>query len=261
MLRAYLTDAKRCYIHAHRTVRTQCARCKTPYCDECLETRTGGVFARVVEQDEKHPEPLFCARCVEELEILQAQDEFRHRPLWQRLIPSEAAVRRAAIYTVVAALILVPLGFAARSVASTTLSPEELARFKIGSAGGFQSVEGTNFLNTVYGAKFIRATAASQPEHQPSRLIDTWTASEVPAWRSQDATLPVDLVFELPNTLKVNKLILRPHPDEPPATWVKDFELLVSTKSASDGFQSVVRRSLTVEDTSLAELELYYQKK
>jgi hypothetical protein len=248
VLRAYLTDAKRCYIHAHRTVRTLCARCKTPYCDECLETRTEGIFARIVEQDEKHPEPLFCARCVEELEILEAQEALRHRPLWQRLIASEATLRRAAIYTVVAAVILVPLGIAARSVASTTLSPEELARFKVGAAGGFQSVEGTNFLSTVYGGKYIRATAPSQPDHTPTRLIDTWVTAEVPGWRSQDATLPVDMVFELPNTLKVSKAILRPQPDEPPATWVKDFDVLVSTKSADDGFQSVRRGSVGVDD-------------
>ena len=248
MLRAYLTDTKRCYIHAHRSVDTQCARCKTPYCGECLERRSDGAFVRVVEQDEKHPEPLFCTRCVEELEILGAEEAFRHRPLWQRLIPSEATVRRTAIYAAVAAVILVPLGFAVRSVASTTLSPEELARFKIGSMGGFQSMEGTNFLSTVYGGKYVRATAPAQPEHAPTRLIDTWVTPEVPGWRSQDAALPLDLVFELPNTLKVSKVILRPQPDEPAATWVKDFEILVSTKSASEGFQPTARGSFTVEE-------------
>ena len=248
MLRAYLTDAKRCYIHAHRTVRTQCARCKTPYCDECLETRTDGIFARVAQEDEKNPEPLFCARCIEELEILEAQEAFRHRPLLQRLIPSEATLRRTAVYAVVAALILVPLGFAARGVASTTLSPEELARFKVGALGGFQSAEGTNFLSTVYGGKYIRATAPSQPDHTPTRLIDTWVTPEVPGWRSLDATLPMDMVFELPNTLRVSKVIVRPQPDDSPATWVKDFEVLVSTKSPNDGFQSVLRGSVSVDD-------------
>jgi hypothetical protein len=252
VLRAYLVDTKRCYLHAHRTVHTQCARCKTPYCDECLTRRTDGIFANVVAQDEKHPEPLFCARCIEELEALGQIEAQRHRPWWQRIQPSRAALNRAAIYLVVAAVILVPIAFAARSAANTPLSPEELARVKIGLTGGFQSVEGTNFLSSVYGGTFVRANAPSQPNHDPTRLIDTWTTPDVPGWRSQAASFPQEMVFQLPATLKIDKVILRPQPDEPTDTWVKDFEVLVSTKSANDGFASVTGGSLTVEEARKA---------
>jgi hypothetical protein len=252
VLRAYLTDAKRCYIHAHRTVQTQCARCKTPYCDECLTERTDGIFADIVAKDERQPDPLFCARCVEELEALGELEAFRHRPWWQRIRPGRATLNRAAIYLVVAAAILVPIGFAARSAASTTLSPEELARVKVGLTGSFQSVEGTNFLSTVYGGTFVRANAPAAPGHDGSRLIDTWIIPDVPGWRSQSASFPQELVFQLPEALKMNKVILRPQPDEPPETWVKDFEVLVSSKSATDGFTSATRGSLSVEQARRA---------
>ncbi len=252
MLRAYLTETKRCYLHAHRTVHTLCARCKTPYCDECLTTRTDGVFADVVARDEKRPAPSFCARCVEELEALELVAALRRRPWWQRLRPSRAALNRAAIYLAVAAVIAVPLTFAARSMANTPISPDELARIKIGLVGGFQSVEGTNFASNVYGGRFIRASAPSGPNHDPSRLIDTWVTPDVPGWHSQDATLPQELVFQLPAVLKANKVILRPQPNEPPETWVKDFEVLVSTQSATEGFTSVARGSLSIEQARLA---------
>src|SRR5439155_18666812 len=107
------------------------------------------------------------------------------------------------------------------------------------------------------------------------------------------------MLFELPATLKIDKVILRPQPDEPVETWAKSFEVLVSTQSANGGFTSAVRGSLTVEQarqaidpaspdqprfefpettarfvmlrvlsnqgsadyTSLSELEVYWQKK
>ncbi len=247
MLRAYLTDQKRCYLHAHRTVTTACARCRTPYCDECLSTRTDGLFAQVVARDERHPPPLFCARCVEEVEALAALEAERKRPFWQRWRPTRAGLHRAAIYAAVITAVLVPIILVSRNLATTPLTPEEFARFKFGLMGGFQTQEGTNFLNTVYGGRFIRASAPSAPGRDPSRLIDTWANVEVPGWRSQDAQFPQELVFALPRQLLVNKVILLPHPLDPAETWVNEFEVLVSTQSAESGFTPVLRGALSLE--------------
>lgn len=252
MLRAYLTDTKRCYLHAHRAVHTQCARCKTPYCDECLTRHDDGIFATIVARDEKRPEPLFCDRCVEEIEALELVAAQRRRPWWQRLRPSRATTNRAAIYVAVIAVILVPLSFAARSMARTTLSPDDLARVKVGLLGGFQTVEGTNFASSVYGGRFVRAGAPSRPNHDPARLIDTWVTPDVPGWRSQDASFPQEMVFELPSAVTIDKIILRPQPDEPVETWAKDFEVLVTTKSSTGDFTSVIRGSLSVEQARRA---------
>lgn len=246
MLRAYLTEDKRCYNHPHRIVRTACARCKTPYCDECLTTRSDGLFAAIVAKDEKNPPPLFCPRCVEEVEALEVIEAERHRPLRQRLRPTAAGTKRAAIYVAVITALMVPVIIGVRSMASTTLTPEDFARIKIGLVGSFQTPEGTDFLSSVYGGRYIRASASSQPNHQPTRLIDTWAKADVPGWRSMNATFPIDLVFELPGTLRINKVILLPHPTEPDETWVKDYDVLVSTEGPDKGFTLAASGTLDV---------------
>jgi hypothetical protein len=247
VLRALLTESKRCYDHPHRIVQTACARCRTPYCDECLTTRRDGLFARIVAQDERAPAPLFCERCVGEVEALQALEAERKRPLRQRLRPTRAGVHRAAVYVAVVAVLLVPMALLVRNLAATTLTPEELARFKIGLLGTFQTAEGTNFVSQVYGGSFLRASSPAQAGRDPSRLIDTWATPATPGWRSLDASVPQELVFALPRPLKVNKVILRPQPDEPPETWVKDFEVLVSSVSADGGFERVVAGSVDLQ--------------
>ena len=109
MLRAHLTEEKRCYNHPHRIVVTACARCRTPLCDECLTTHTEDVFARLVAKDERRPPPLFCARCVDELLAVSAAEAERRRPLHQRLRPTRAGLQRASIYLAVIAVIMVPM--------------------------------------------------------------------------------------------------------------------------------------------------------
>jgi F5/8 type C domain len=239
MLRAHLTEEKRCYNHPHRIVRTACARCRLGWCDECLTTRTEPVFARVVAGDERHPPPLFCARCIEELEAVGAAEAERHRPLHQRLRPTRAGLQRAAAYLAVLMVIAVPMTIAVRNVASTTLTPEEVARFAIGLRGTFQTAEGTDFLSEPFGGRFISATYPARPNYPHTRLIDTFANATVPGWRSLDTSAPQEMVFLLPTQLAVNKVILRPQPAEPEATWVKEFEVLVSTEGPDRGFTSV----------------------
>jgi hypothetical protein len=213
-----------------------------------LTTRTEEIFARIVASDERNPPPLFCARCVEELEALGEVEAARRRPWWQRARPGRAGLRRAAIYAAVISVFLVPMAIAVRNVATTPLTPEEMARFLIAMRGTFQTAEGTDFLAEPFGGRFIRASHPAQSNNGPHRLLDTWANANVPAWRSADASLPQELVFALPEELAVNKVILRPHPTEPEATWVRDFEVLVSTSGPDRGFASVGRWTLDAEE-------------
>ena len=235
MLRAHLTETKHCYQHPHRVVKTACARCKTPYCDECLETRDNGLFARIVAKDERKPAPMFCERCVDEIEALTALEAERKRPLHQRLRPTRDGLRRTAIYAAVIAAVTIPMFFAVRSMSETTITPEELARIKIGLSGGYLSPEGVNLLADAFGGKFVRASAASQPGHEPARLIDSYAQPEVPGWRSATSSVPIELVFRLDQRTRFNMLVLKPHPSEPPETNIKELELLVS-ESPDGGF-------------------------
>lgn len=238
MLRAQLSETKHCYAHPHRVVKTTCARCKTPFCDECLETRDEGLFGRIVAKDERRPAPLFCERCTGEVEALIEIEAERKRPLHQRLRPTRGGLRRAAIWLAVIAGISVPMMFAVRTMSQTTITPEEMARIKIGLSGGFLAPEGVNLMGEAFGGTFVRATAPAQPGFEPTRLIDSWAQNEVPAWRSQNATLPLDLVFQLQQRTRFNTLLLKPHPGEPVETSVKDFDLLVS-ENPDSGFIKV----------------------
>ena len=284
MLRAHLSETKHCYVHPHRVVKTSCARCKTPYCDECLETRDDGLFGRIVAKDERRPAPLFCERCTGEVEALIEIEAERRRPLYQRLRPTWAGLRRAAIWVAVIAGISVPMMFAVRAMSQTVITPEELARIKIGLSGGFLAPEGVNLLSEAFGGTFVRATAPAQPGFEATRLIDSWSQNEVPAWRSQTAALPIDLVFQLQQRTRFNTLSLKPHPAEPVETGVKEFELLVSespdgvfTRVASGRMSTGAELRLPVGDVttrnvmlrvrstqgtapyaSLAELEVLY---
>ncbi|HEU5318494.1 MAG TPA: discoidin domain-containing protein [Chloroflexota bacterium] len=284
MLRAHLDETKHCYLHPHRVVATQCARCKTPYCDECLETRDTGLFARIVAKDERNPPPLFCSRCAGEVEALEAMEAERRRPLYQRLRPTRDGLRRAAIWAAVLAVIGVPMSFAVRNMAETTITPEELGRIKLALSGGFLAPEGINFVGEAFQGRFVRATAASQRAHEPTRLLDSWAQPEVPGWRSADGKVPIDLVFELQQVIRFNAIVLKAQPGEPPETWVRDVELHVAggadgpftrvyagrmapSSELRDNFPDatgrfVLLRVLSTQGNapyvSLAELELYY---
>ena len=266
MLRAQLTETKHCYVHPHRVVKTTCARCKTPYCDECLETRNDGLFARIVAKDERRPMPIFCPRCIDEVETLTALQAERKRPLHQRLRPTRDGIRRAAIWLAVIATITVPMLFAVRTMSETTITPEELARIKIGLSGGYLAPEGVNLLAEAFGGRFIRASTPAQPGHEPSRLIDSYAQPEVPGWRSATSSLPLDLVFQLEQRTRFNTLVLKPHPSEPAETNIKDFDLLVSenaegafTKVASGAMSPGAELRLPVGDVSARNVMLRVQ--
>ena len=244
MLRAHLSETKHCYLHPHRAVKTTCARCKTPFCDDCLETRDDGLFARIVAKDERQPAPLFCERCVDEVESLTAMEAERRRPLHQRLRPTRDGLHRAAIWLAVIATITTPMFFAVRSMSETTITPEELARIKIGLSGGYLAPEGVNLLADAFGGKFVRASAPSQVGHEPARLIDSYAQPEVHGWRSANASVPVDLLFQLEQKTRFNTVSLKPHPSEPPETGVKAFELHVA-ESADGGFTRVASGTMS----------------
>ena len=149
------------------------------------------------------------------------------RPWWQRLRPTRDGVRRVAMVTMVVSAIGLPIGYLVRDIVETPISPEDFARIAIGMRGTFAGPEGTNYLNVVFGGTFLRASSASVPGHEPSRLIDTWATARVPGWRTQAAP-PVELIFALPDQTVANRLILRPHPSDPPDTWVHSFEVSFS---------------------------------
>ncbi|HEV2126515.1 MAG TPA: hypothetical protein VGW38_27470, partial [Chloroflexota bacterium] len=242
-MRAHLTGIRYCYLHSHRVVKTACARCKTPYCDECLNTRDTGLFAKIVARDDTPLPPLFCDRCVGEVEALEMVEAARRRPLYQRLRPTRVAMWRAGIWLLVLTVMGVPMSLAVRDMAQTVITPEELGRIKLALSRGYLGAEGINLVGDTFHGRVIHATARSQPGHEPTRLIDGWAVPEVPAWRSADAALPTDLAFALGQRAQFNTVLLHAHSSEPPETLIRDYEIHVSD-DPDRGFRMVASGSM-----------------
>ena len=160
------------------------------------------------------------------------------RPWWIRWRPTRDGARRISIVALVVGLIALPVGYLVRDIVETPISPEEFARIAIAMRGTFAGPDGTNYLSTVFGTTYVRASAPSSPGHEPTKLIDTWATARVPSWRTT-ASLPIELVFALPDQTVANRVILRPHPSDPPSSWARAFQVSFSTTSP-DGPWTVV---------------------
>lgn len=219
MLRAHLGARKRCYNHPHRETLLTCDRCKTPYCEDCLVQYDG---ARM------------CAVCIQELEAAKAaQLTFRERVV--------QSIRSLGTTLIVAAVVVAVLGgvfFLVRPYFDRPITPEEMARFRYAIAGSFETEEGVNVSSTVLGARVVSATSAAEG-YPAKQLINEYTGPGITPWRSADATFPQEIVVEFQDVSGVSKVILRNNPDEPPETYVKAFEVLLSTEGPDTGYKSV----------------------
>src|SRR5919204_15729 len=118
----------------------------------------------------------------------------------------------------VVGVLAVPGSYVVRNLMSTPITPEEFARFRYAAAGTFDTPEGVNTLSTVLGGKVLSATSAQEgfPER---RLIDEYVGTGFPGWRSADATMPQEVVFETSQPTRIEKVILTQQPNEPPQSF------------------------------------------
>lgn len=254
-----------CVNHPHRFVATKCSRCRTPFCGDCLRPPPsspsgsdhwgsrghGEATSPATPGDHSDNGRLIdanadgnCVRCADQLHQLELARLLRRRPWWVRLRPTREDLRSYAVVAGILTVIATPVLLLVREMAETQLAPEEFARIAIALRGGFAGPDGTNYMNSVFGGAYLRASVASATGHQPSRLIDTWATVRVPGWRSAGGALPVELDFVLPNDLTVNRVILRPHPGEPQSTWVRAFRLEVSKTSPEGPYSLLVAGEL-----------------
>ena len=255
MLRGFTLEEVRCYDHPHRVVETRCARCGTPYCPACLvqvppENQPPPPRRWPWHRDVPEPVPPdagYCQPCADELQRQAEADRAAKRPLWQRRPTRGTAVLWLTV-TAILVVILVPAYWVAGYITQDALTSEEVARISVGLRGGFRSLEGVNILSVVYTAKFLHTNAASQPEHGPELLIDTYWQSNVPGWRSAGAQFPIDLAFQAANRASMGKLILRVRPGTPPESWPREFELLVSDEGPDTGYQVVLQATFSREE-------------
>ncbi len=222
MIRANLEARHQCHLHPHRPATEYCQRCRRPLCDECKH-QYGDL-------------DVICETCRNELEMA---DQMRLTPR-ERVLQSLISLRNTIIGIVVFAGLFGGGFFILRDNLDIELTPEELARFRYAMTGNFTTEEGINATTTVLGAVVVNATS-ERTDHDAGRLIDEYHGPNFEGWRSADVSFPQEIVVQLTDRLTPDKVILSNHPTEPVDSYVKDFEVLLSTESPDGPWQSVGR--------------------
>jgi len=225
MLRAAAETRLRCVDHPHRRATRQCSHCKQGYCDECA--------ARMGDRT-------ICERCQTELE---EKHRIEHPPVEERVRRFTLSLRNTAILLVILGLLAIPGSYAVRNLTQTPITPEEFARFRYAMAGTFETQEGTNITSTVLGAKVVSATS-EQPGYEAKRLIDEYVGEGYGGYRTADSTFPQEVVIEAGQRSRVEKVTFQQQPNEPPETWTREVEVLVSVQSPDGPYESIGRFTL-----------------
>jgi len=226
MIRAASDVRQRCFNHPHRRATRQCPRCKRGMCEQCAGERGEGQL---------------CELCQSEVE---ERERIEHPPMEERVRRAGHSLRNMLIGLAVVAVLAVPGYFVVKNLMATPISPEEFARFRYAAAGSFDTPEGTMVISTVLGGKVLSATSA-QEGYPEKRLIDEYVGTGFPGWRSTDATVPQEIVIEPGQPTRVEKVILTQQPNEPPETFVREFEVQVATDSPDGPWRSVGRWTLS----------------
>ena len=228
MAKILLREQYACYNHPHRKTTDRCDRCGTVFCEECLTAR-----------GERH----FCHRCTTQYDAIQAR---RQRPLRQKLMDF-APKRSSVIFTLAFFIFIVAVGgIFGRQLASITLEPEEAARVARAFRGTLQTTEGLNLVEAVVGGQVLAASSEQVvDDHVAKRLVDGWTGTIVADWRSENATLPQEIVLGIEREVLAggqayaNAITLQASEQSPPETWPQEFRVFVSTESADGPWEEV----------------------
>ncbi|MBI2940644.1 MAG: hypothetical protein HYY04_09425 [Chloroflexi bacterium] len=221
MLKIHLEAKKRCYNHTHRLGERVCSRCKLSLCDECIGSYEGAEV---------------CTACQRELEAAKA------------LIPTFGERVRGSALSLVRGIIilavLVGIGAAVflflRPRLDKPLTPEEWARLRYAASGSFETPDGIHVTSPILDGSVVRVTSEA-PGYEAKNLINEFWMAGWPGWLSADAELPQEIVVRPRDATVVEKVLLANHPEEPEASWVKDFEVLVSNERPDAGWVSVGR--------------------
>jgi hypothetical protein len=226
MLKANLEQRFRCVNHPHRPGERMCARCKTRFCAECFPATDPTAI---------------CDKCANEVADIELE---RHPPMEVRVERAKSTVRTWLVGLLVIAVLAVPGFFVVRNLMDNQLTPEELARFRYAMAGSFETPEGLMVYSTVLGGRVVSATSEAPPNNA-ARLIDEYWGDGFVGWHSAGATFPQEIVIEAPNPSTIQKVIFAQSPLDPPATYVRAVEVLISNVSPTEDFVSAGRFELT----------------
>ncbi len=187
--------------------------------------------ARVGVQQERWDAP-HQARVRERQEELAAKiaDQARPTPrnFWRRLTSSRS-LTTLLVFTGLLALGVVPAVLALRQTNEEGIAPEVIRRIQI----GLQQIsdldgEGFDLIEIVNGGELLSISSTSQGDYGPTRLHDGQFHPQFTAWRSAGLDLPLEATFRVRFRTPLQKVVIWNHPDEPQASYIREFEVLAS---------------------------------
>ena len=150
------------------------------------------------------------------------------RNLW-RFLTSSRMLTSVLIFGVLAAAGIFPAVLALRTTQLNGIEPEVIRRIQVGlQQGSNLDGEGFDLLELVNGGEMLAITSTAEGDHGPKRLQDGLFDPQFTAWRSAGPDYPLTAIFQVRFRTPVRKVIIWNHPDEPKASYIREFEVLAS---------------------------------
>lgn len=167
-----------------------------------------------------------------ERESRAAEIVARHRPtprnIWRGLTSSRT-LTSFLIFGLLLSAGVIPAVLALRTTQEEGIEPELVRRIQVGlQQGSNLDGEGFDLLELVNGGELLSITSTAEGDHGPNRLQDGLFDPQFTAWRSAGPDFPLTAIYQVRFRTPVRKVIIWNHPDEPEASYIREFEVLAS---------------------------------
>jgi hypothetical protein len=150
------------------------------------------------------------------------------RNIW-RFLTSSRMLTSVLIFSALAAAGIFPAVLALRTTQQNGIEPEIIRRIQVGlQQGSDLDGEGFDLLELVNGGELLAISSTAEGDHGPKRLQDGLFDPQFTAWRSAGPDYPLTATYQVRFRTPVQKIIIWNHPDEPEASYIREFEVLGS---------------------------------
>lgn len=150
------------------------------------------------------------------------------RNIW-RALTSSRTLTSFVIFGFLLAAGVIPAVLALRTTQEEGIEPELVRRIQVGlQQGSNLDGEGFDLLELVNGGELLSITSTAEGDHGPNRLQDGLFDPQFNAWRSAGPDFPLTAIYQVRFRTPVRKVIIWNHPQEPQASYIREFEVLAS---------------------------------
>ena len=176
------------------------------------------------------------------------------RNFW-RFLTSSRTLTSFLIFGFLLAAGVIPAVLALRTTQEEGIEPEVIRRIQVGlQQGSNLDGEGFDMLELVNGGELLAITSTAEGDHGPKRLQDGLFDPQFLAWRSAGPDFPLTAIYQVRFRTPVQKVIIWNHPDEPEASYIREFEVLASLedpRTHPDALVSIGRFAAPAPDRKL----------